>query len=742
MNIRYYAHTTKDQTKIDWQSLDVHLRNTSKLCEQYAKEIGLGEEGRIAGLFHDIGKYAERFQARLEDNSITGINHWSSGAQILFFLNHVMESLCVQGHHLGIPNLSDLASLAKQLQINPEYYKNKMGFDESLQSITDKLVAEGIAIPKDIPGGRNYDFSFTMKTRMLFSCLVDADRTDTRNFSWGINGQPDITGGEQKNSLLEYPAFQPEKALQILLDEVAKKKSNTKLGKIRSRVLKECITAGELPSGIYTLTVPTGGSKTLSSIACGLKHAAKFDKRRLIYVIPFTTIIDQTGNVLTEDTDPNKLTLKYNKYFGDDYVLEHHSTLEVDTSKVEKYRISTSNWGNPIVVTTTVQFFESLFSNKASPCVKIHNIPNSVLIFDEVQTLPTKLLKSLLTAVQVLVKEYNCTAIFCSATVPAFESVNLDVPWNPIEICSNTEKMFKSLNRANIIFKSRRVTHMGLAKRMVKHSRCLTVVNTKFDAAEVFKYLISLNTEGCYHLSTNMCAEHRKKIISEIRIQLTNGLPCRVVSTQLIEAGVDVDFPYGFRVFGPLDSIIQTEGRINREGKLKRKGTLEVIKLIDCHTPRGTYQTCINLTNGFLQRNRKINIHSPKTFRKYYKEMYSLVGTNTDDVFVASQNCQFQTASEACRIIPDLTVGVIVPYGKGKEYIDLIQRTHEVPKWLYRKLQMVSVNIYWNQIDKLLFNDIVRYIDCGGSDIYYWNEKYSERVGIVGHIRTPSSFII
>jgi CRISPR-associated helicase Cas3/CRISPR-associated endonuclease Cas3-HD len=718
------------------------------------------EEGEIAGLLHDIGKYAERFQSRLEDNTITGINHWSSGALLAFKLGYPLAAFCIQGHHVGLPNMGDLGSLLRKMSV-PNFYEKIMGFQEPHESILNKFKLRGLTLPDEKKYGVRYDFSVALKTRMLFSCLVDADRTDTKSFSDSITGHV--------NPLSEYPKLQPEKALQILLDEVKKKSSNTTLGKLRNQVLQDCLTfqytpqticengsitqndnlsRRELPPGIYTLTVPTGGSKTISSIAFGLKHSMKYDKKKLIYVIPFTTIIDQTCNVLTESPNPDTLTLKYNQHFGEDYVLEHHSSLEVDSNHVEKYRIATSNWGNPIVVTTTVQFFESLFSNKTSPCVKLHNIPNSVIIFDEVQNLPTKLLKSLLTAVQVLVKEYGCTVLFCSATVPAFESVNLDTPWKPIEICSDTEGMSTILKRVNIVWKKKKVTHHQLAKRIAKRPQCLTVVNTKFDALEIYNELMKLGVGGCYHLSTNMCPIHRKKVIAEIRERLIQKLPCQVVSTQLIEAGVDVDFPYGYRIFGPLDSVIQTAGRINREGKLVDKdgnpikGTLEVVGLIDGHSPRGQYQTCISITQSFINQNKDDDVYSPETYRKYYRQMYSLVGKDTDDVFVASNHMQFEESSKQCRIIEDLTVGVIVPYGEGVGYIDLVKRTGEVPKWLYRKLQVVSVNIYRNQLDKMENNDIVGYVDCGDSRVYYWKGEYDENRGIVFHLRGPDDFLL
>jgi CRISPR-associated helicase Cas3/CRISPR-associated endonuclease Cas3-HD len=735
----YYAHTTKRSDKSDWQLQETHLKEVAELCKKYATPIGMGYEGYIAGLFHDIGKFSEKFQSRLEDNSIKGIDHWSNGTKFAYELGYQYAAFCIDGHHTGLCNMSDLSNTLKSL--SSDKYKDIVGFDEPHNSIINKFNKSiGTSLPpiSTIKSNAKRDFSTSMRIRMLFSCLIDADRTNTSDFANNI----------QKNKIaIDFPSLQPEKALSILLDALKSKSSNSPVGKLRNIVLSDCLNKATLPSGLFTLTVPTGGGKTLASTAFALKHSYIHNKNKIIYVIPFTTIIDQTADVLT-DKD-----LKFNNHFGKDYVLEHHSAVEVEGNKMENYKIATSTWENPFVITTNVQFLESLFSNKTSDCRKLHNIANSVIILDEAQTLPLNLIKSTLSAIQVLVKEYNCTVVLCSATVPAFNNIKLETPLLPVEICTDPEALATNLRRTRIINNSKnKITHLNLAKKMSKKNQCLAVANTKSDVYNIYSELIELknvNPADCFHLSTGMCAKHRKHSISIIKERLHSNEPCRVVSTQLIETGVDIDFPNGYRVLAPMESILQTAGRINREGKLKNKfgdfimGRLELIDLVEGKTPKGNYIRCLNTTSAFITETKKIKWYSPDTYKKYYKRLYNQISDREDIVLTDSKELKFKDVFEKYKIIDDLTISVIVPYEKGIKYIDIIKNTQEIPHWLYRKLQLYTINIYRNSLTSLIESGNVSEVKCGDSSVYILNENYYDsKIGILSTPLKPNDYIV
>ena len=380
----------------------------------------------------------------------------------------------------------------------------------------------------------------------------------------------------------------------------------------------------------------------------------------MIVVIPYTSIIEQTARVYRE---------LFEKALGPDYVLEHHSAvaprerkedkgLDSEEDRLRRARLAAENWASPLVVTTNVQFFESLFSNRPSDCRKLHNIGRSVVLFDEVQTLPPRLVPSLLSGVRLLTRDYGVTAVFMTATQPAFSSAGpaLSYGWVPEHIATNETGLAEALRRTRIELPGRdaKTTWPELAQRLAGEPQSLCVVNTTKDARELFGLIRDLEPDGACHLSARMCPGHRQEKLKIIRDRLAVGGPCRLVSTQLIEAGVDVDFPVAFRALGPLDSIIQTAGRCNREGRHAAPCPVVVFRPVEMKLPPGAYALATAKTEEFLARHPNAPLHQPEIYRKYFTELYELVGPDkaeADKVFKFSTDLNFPAAAEACRLV-------------------------------------------------------------------------------------------
>ena len=539
-NMTFYAHTAEDKygnplPKAHWQLLKDHLGQVAGLAKRCASSMGLQAEATLAGLLHDLGKYSERFQARLDDNSIRGINHWAAGAQKAFELKAPLVAYAIDGHHTGLPEAGDLLqSMTKMADAVLAREHTKCA--EPVAQLMTRLAADGIKLPSAPSVTRKDHFASALHTRFLFSCLVDADFLDTEK-----HFDPDVTVGRI------VPPLQVERALELLQTALAAKQADGPVNQLRREVLADCIAVAKKPVGLFTLTAPTGSGKTLSSLAFALQHiihhnamipaddARRF--RRVIFVIPYTSIIEQTSQVFRE---------LFETEFGPDYVLEHHSAVsprdtdsDAEEERLRRARLAAENWASPLIVTTSVQFFESLFGHKPRDCRKLHNITRSVVLFDEVQTLPAHLLPSLLSAVRLLTQEpYGMTAVFMTATQPAFASAGAALPygWRPVEISSNPGAMSESLRRTRIELPQRddRRSWQEVASKLNGQPQALCVVNTTAHAREIFRLL---SEDNPFHLSARLCPAHRQEKLKLIRELLVAEQPCRLVSTQLIEAG-------------------------------------------------------------------------------------------------------------------------------------------------------------------------------------------------------------
>jgi CRISPR-associated endonuclease/helicase Cas3 len=698
--MKYYAHTLTED-KSNWQSLLDHLQNTAILAQKFGKSAGVSEFAYIAAIFHDLGKYSLAFQKRLEGSN-EHVDHTSAGAIEIRKLfsqtaNQKMISTllayCIAGHHGGLldygssVDTDDAGTLYARLHKEP---KNYTAYAEEI-NLPEILFPERILIK---PIFNHIGFSLSFFTRMIYSTLVDADFQETENF---VRQGEIIRGG--------YPSIEE---LNRLLDNHLQQFMNplNEINDQRTKTLVECIAKSEEEKGLFRLTVPTGGGKTLSSMAFAMKHAIRHHMERIIYVIPYTSIIDQNA-------------AQFKRIFGEDNVLEHHSNFdwspkekkntssfdETSNTAIHKLRLASENWDIPIIVTTNVQFFESLFSNRSSKNRKLHNIANSVIIFDEAQMFSLDFMKPCLTAVFELTRNYGVSAVFCTATQPELEQ------FFPEEV--KLREMIMDPPALYNFYKRVQVQYIGLQEdqvilsKMSEAKQALCIVNTRKHAKGLFS---ELNDPEAFHLSTLMCPVHRKKTILDVRARLIDKQPCKVISTQIMEAGIDVDFPVGFRALAGLDSIIQAAGRVNREKKYD-SGTLFVFEPKSKHiskTPLSIQQSAA-VAKKILQ-----DYADPvclQAIQAYYNELYAnhketafdkmKILDYFDPIDMREINFAFKTVADEFRLIESNTVPLIIPFDENaKTLLDQLLITL-FPLSIIRKLQLYTINIYEREFENL-----------------------------------------
>lgn len=692
----YIAHRRDDGTE---QELVTHLKNTAKLASEFANVFDNQEYAYVCGLLHDLGKYSDAFQKRIKADG-KPCDHSTAGARVIKELckSGKLLSYCIAGHHSGLPNHGSyndmpregtLCSRITNRYIIPAYesYKDEI-VDFSLKSVP-KL--------KFFDQQRDIGMTFYMFIKMMYSCLTDADYLDTEDFMSKGQVNRKVTYdfnkmlNELNNTLLRF------NGTEGIINEK------------RRDILSQCIAKANLPRGLFTLTVPTGGGKTLSSMAFALKHLITNKMSRIIYVIPYTSIIEQNAKVFSD-------------IFGRKNILEHHSNYDF-TSHEDDYndvkKLATQNWDMPIIITTNVQFFESLFSNKSSRLRKLHNIANSIVIFDEAQMLPIDYLKACTKGIGELVYNYRCTAVLCSATQPAIMDM-FPQELKSTEICENTKELYQIFKRTTIIDRGLLLSE-DLAKEMNEAHQCLTIVNTRRHAKKLYSLL---KGEGVYHLSTLMCPIHRAQMIDDIKSRLERNLPCKVVSTRLIEAGVDVDFPKVYRAYGGLDSIIQSAGRCNREGKLKDAsgnllyGEMHIFQSEDEYSKKQpiNFRQPIEITQEIIRNFNDIT--SPEAIEDYFKKLYFYNGENAlDNKEIVKRinegvpgkvksieelfNFSFEDIGKDFKLMDEDTYSVIIPYdNRAKELVQSL-KYREFFGEILRALQGYTVNIYETEYKKL-----------------------------------------
>jgi CRISPR-associated endonuclease/helicase Cas3 len=677
----YYAHTNGTD-KAHWQLLKDHLLSVAELARRFASAFGAGSYGYSAGLLHDLGKFSKEFQQRLNGAPLK-VDHSTAGAQqgITLYGQAIGRVLAyiVAGHHAGIPDygsIEDESSLAARLR------RKVHDYSAYLEANLPYPQKNAMWLPVSCLEGQQ-GFSIQFFIRMLYSCLVDADFLDTER---AMNlEKADIRGSE-------YPSISElRERLDQYLAKLLSSVEDTPVNRYRSDILKACIDKARLEPGLFSLTVPTGGGKTLSSLAFALRHASFYGLDRVIYVIPFTSIIEQNAKV-------------FRGALGDEGVLEHHSNFEFPDEDREDWnedmarlRLSTENWDAPIIVTTNVQFFESLFANRSSRCRKLHNIARSVIILDEAQMLPTDYLKPCLAAIRELTENYGSTVVLCTATQPALGGV-MPETIQIREIAPDPPRLYEAFRRVT-------VTQLGpvdddtLISELKKHRQVLCIVNSKSHARQLYRLIE--DRPGAFHLSAYMCPKHRREVLENIRYALRMGNECIVVSTQLVEAGVDLDFPVVFRAVAGLDSIAQAAGRCNREGKLPM-GYVYVFEPVG-HKLLGWFQRTASVT-GMVLRNTTDDPLGLQTVKRYFHRLYDIERDKLDKEGIMDAveeerkalSFPFADIAARFRIIDSNTVSVVIPWDEKAR--DLIEEAAYRPSCrLFRQLQSYVVQIYPNE---------------------------------------------
>lgn len=649
------------------QSNQEHQQGVAEKAESFAAEFDMGDFGRIMGLLHDKGKEQKEWQEYIKGTINHGPHHAYVGACIAQKQYPQIAPLIAQpiaGHHRGLYDYCNYE----------EVIKSDVPDDIT---ISEK---NSIVFPK-FPKMEQYDYHHLV--RMLFSCLVDADSLDTESF---MNPEQAKLRGSHTTmeELLD--------KLEHFLHELRSNAQDSEVNRIRNYVQEWCVEESQSDTGFYSLTVPTGGGKTLASVLWALHHAVKNQQQRIIIAIPYTSIIVQTAS-----------TLK--RIFGDENVLEHHSNINPEDIKdreelQERLQLATENWDYPIVVTTNVQLFESLFSNKRSVCRKLHNIVNSVIILDEVQTLPLGFYKPIVHTLDTLHRLFGVSVLFTTASQPILSGrikgvnpfASFDALTEVHEIIPSEARLYDKLRRVDLKFLEGSQTYDEIAEELAKHKKVLCIVNTRKDAKELFD---RLPKEGiCLHLSRMMCPYHVADTIVRVKETLKEGgdEPVRVVATQLIEAGVDIDFPVVYRQEAGLDSILQAAGRCNREGKLGISDTY-VFSLSKEHPLPPGFISQTN--NARLNMGKDHDWFSPETMKKYFQQLHSRMD-NFDNKQIKEllykPKCEFEEAAYQFHLIDDNTKSVIINWnGSINLYQQLIAQGPSYS--LMKKLAQYSVNI-------------------------------------------------
>lgn len=704
------AHAVSD-AEGEWRDphdLAEHLQCVAKRAAEFAQGFG-SDWAELASRWHDLGKYRPRFQKYIRlasgfegdahiENKPGRSPHSTAGALLACdsFQNagRILAYL-IAGHHAGLDDWH--SGLNERLGLTA----SRDELNEALVANPPASILEPGAFKPDlrsmtVPGGVN---GFALWVRMLFSCLVDADFLDTEAYM-----NPDKAAGREGWTDISTLLDQFDRHM----DEVSAKAPVTPVNKLRADVLAQCRTKAQEAPGLFSLTVPTGGGKTLSSLAFALEHAKAHGKRRIIYVIPYTSIIEQTADI-------------FRGIFGE-AVIEHHSNAEADPAKENsKSRLACENWDAPIVVTTNVQFFESLFAARTSRCRKLHNIVDAVVVLDEAQLLPPEFLQPILDVLNLLTRHYGVTVVLSTATQPALSTreyfdakQNMAGLENVREIIDDPDALYRALERVNVRLPVDMHTPTdwdALANELSCKDSVLAIVNRRNDARELWKRM----PQGTLHLSALMCGAHRSHIITSIKARLKAGIPTRVISTQLVEAGVDVDFPVVYRALAGLDSIAQAAGRCNREGKLERGEVVVFVppigKLPDM-VKKGV-ATSITVLHGVSE--------SPlprPLFARFFEQFYYACDLDKQQIRADLKMngkldrelaVDFRTAAEKFKLVEDEDrVPVVVLYRGLDDTDDSVDkwlatlRKEGPQRWLMRKLQRYTVNIHRREAMKLL----------------------------------------
>ena len=757
------AHTREDG---NIQTLPEHIEGVAHHCALFLERAGLPELaplGRLLAQLHDAGKAQPAFQRYIRGESAAKAPHSAAGALLATGLMYELSkelqlkklprtsqllAYAISGHHRGLYDYIELRKELKKKEIEERCTKTigaLPNIKSELQTWVEEHAESTESSLKELAKRVGATEQAQVLIRLLFSCLVDADFLDTEAF------MDEERKGRRHEATCGYAP------LETLRDRLTKHmegfSTEGKINEARRAFLNQCREHGRTcPKGYYSLFLPTGGGKTLSSMAWALETALNHKAQRIIYVIPYTSIITQTAGIFRE-------------IFGEENVLEHHSDISFsgdeasqEAERYERTRLLAENWDAPIIVTTNVQFFESLFSHKVSRSRKVHSIANSVVVFDEVQMFPTEFLHPMLRLLEDLRRIYGTQLLFCSATLPpfdkdhtsSFKKVNdfhqLSDAIQPI--VPEDPELFKVFDRVIYHLEEKEYTTKELAEELSQHDSALCIVNSRRDASQLYHALLEEGKEAqdVIHLSRNMCSAHLKERIAEIRHRLKAKIPTIVISTQLIEAGVDIDLPIVYRAISGLDSIVQAGGRCNREGEQPAPGKVYVFSLSDGGKAFGAIAQGQNATR-FLLDNDKEHTRSSmplELIEAYYLRYYSSIGSfdtkaiaeSLYDVEEAKRwRFDFEQASKDFQLIDNVNHDLFVPYGKGKELIEGLQKhTLYLNHRTMRELQQYHVAISKWRYEELeeahLLSEIVVDRETGKRILVLEPQGYDEALGV------------
>lgn len=718
-----YAHTPNQAG--DWHSLEAHLRGTAELARHHALPLGpeAAAMAYYAGLWHDLGKCGSRFQQYLRDQAAgigrkgEGGDHKHAGAV------HIARScgplaLLVDGHHGGLPARDGVTLALTAWRAEPHVQEAL----EVARILLPSLFASPgpLAVPASI---RSDPLAAELLLRLVYACLVDADSLDTEAHAdagqGAMRSAPMVGNVRSLDGLWERFSANQERFMAA--------SDSSPVNRLREHIYRAAMAHATQPTGFFRLTVPTGGGKTRVGLGFGLRHALAHDLRRVIFAVPYTTITDQTAAV-------------YRDIFDDEagIVLEHHSAVVREDvsdgqSPAETWRrLAAENWDAPIIVTTTVQLFESLLGNGRTACRKLHNLVGSVIVLDEAQTLPARLLTPLLDVLCELVRHYHVSVVFCTATQPPFQVIKgFEAIAHARELAPDPPALFRQLARVTYDLPPRGVTSswQDVAACMREAPQALAIVNTKRDALAL---LDALDDPQALHLSTLLCGAHRRVVLETVRRRLAPGQPCRLVATQVVEAGVDLDFPLVLRAFGPLDSIIQAAGRCNREGKLHGPGKVLVFTPAEGGLPPGEYTVRTGSTRTVLAQLDDA-LDAPATVERCYRLFFADTNTDEEQVQVQRKAFDYPETARRARLIQDDTIAVVVRY-RGPDgadtrvdaLLDELSRRPQRVRALQRQLQPYVVNIRRREAEGALAGLIEEVVP--GLGVQVWRGTYDARV--------------
>lgn len=701
-----YAHSLPDVTDTArWEPLAVHLAAVGSRARSFAENFQLGPLAEIAGRLHDIGKASHKYQDYIRSTAGSrGPDHSTAGARVARqrFGKDVGQIIAyaIAGHHAGLTNGSGYSSKRSSLAVRLSAQYAIPPFNGWEQHAGD--LPKPCDLRKTVPNSIGVGFHRAFLVRMLFSCLVDADYLETERFYAEADGR----AVPERGSPLD-----PDDLGDRLEAFMASKSKASPIGRLRADIRTHALGKAAEPPGLFTLTVPTGGGKTLTSLSFALKHARRHDLRRIVYVIPFTSIIEQTAAVFRE-----ALGISWDSGL----LLEHHSAFDWDKKApadeddkesegragAAKLRRAAENWDAPVVVTTAVQFYESLFAARPSRCRKLHNLARSVIILDEVQTLPVHLLRPSMAVLQELSANYGASIVLCTATQPALrqqdgalprEVPGFDIPQSR-ELAPDPPALYSRLRRVAVERVAVPVTDAEIAARFAEQPRMLCIVGSRAHARDLFEAIRHL--DGAFHLSTLMCAAHRNAVLDAVRNRLIDRKPVRLVSTSLIEAGVDIDFPEVWRAEAGLESIAQAAGRCNRENALGRMGRMVVFRHATQKPPaalRPFHEAAVRVADRF---DDPLGLDSIRT---YYRELYFQKGAERLDkpqilngirAGARDLDFAFEDIADAFRLIDEMMEPVLIPWDeRAVAALRALQSADVPPRDALRSLQRYTVPV-------------------------------------------------